>query len=243
MSDEDRLLAAAAWASSAQAYIEFQDRGDRNRTELLDPVMLRLCGGVRGLDVLDIGCGEGRFSRMLAERGGRVSGIDLTAAMVHAAQGRGSGAGYAVASAEVLPFADACFDLAVSYITLVDIVDFRAAIRESARVLRPGGQLVAANLGFVTAAEPWLRDDDGKRLYRPMDRYVEERSRTYDWSGMCIVNWHRPLSAYMLAYLDAGLTLREFLEPVPGDQALRDDPWCEDWFRIPEFTVMRWAKG
>ena len=49
-------------------------------------------------------------------------------------------------------FADASFDLVVSYITLVDIPDFRAAIREMARVLRPGGALLMANLtGYISA--------------------------------------------------------------------------------------------
>ena len=241
--DEQHVATAAAWADSAQAYIDFQDRGDRNRTVLLDPVMLQLCGDVCDIDAIDIGCGEGRFSRMLAERGARVTGIDLTPGMVRAAVERDADGAYVRGSAEHLPFGNASFDLAISYITLVDIVDFRAAVRESARVLRRGGRLIAANLSFVTASEPWVRDDAGLRLYRPIDRYAEERSQVYEWLGIRIVNWHRPLSAYMQAYLDAGLTLRDFLEPVPEDQSLRDDPSCEDWFRIPEFTVMHWEKA
>jgi hypothetical protein len=59
---------------------------------------------------------------------------------------------------------------------------------------------------------------------------------------MRIIGWHRPLSAYMSAYLGAGLVLRDFLEPVPRDESLRTLEWSEDWFRIPEFTVMRWQK-
>lgn len=59
---------------------------------------------------------------------------------------------------------------------------------------------------------------------------------------MRIVNWHRPLSAYMTAYLDAGLELRAFLEPLPDDESLRAQDWAEDWFRVPLFTVMTWQK-
>lgn len=242
MDDGEHLTSAEAWVESAKAYIDFQDAGDRHRTLLLDPVMLRLCGDVAGLDVIDIGCGEGRFSRMLGARAARVTGVDLTPGLVEAARARDPLGGYVLGSADALPFADARFDLAISYVMLVDVVDFRAAISESARVLRPGGLLVVANLGFVTAMEPWVRDAEGKRLYRAMDRYVEQRSEVYDWSGIRIVNYHRPLSAYMDAYLDAGLVLRDFLEPVPEDQSLRDDPYCEDWFRVPEFTVMRWQR-
>ncbi|HEY7802017.1 MAG TPA: class I SAM-dependent methyltransferase, partial [Dehalococcoidia bacterium] len=145
-------------------------------------------------------------------------------------------------SAEQLPLAEASFDLAVSYVTLVDIVDYAAAIRESARVLAPGGMLVAANTGFVSASDGWQRDEAGKRLYHRVDRYAEEWSQVYEWLGIRIVNRHRPLSHYMRAYLSAGLVLRDFLEPVPSDESLRADDWFEDWFRVPQFTVMRWEK-
>ena len=46
----------------------------------------------------------------------------------------------------------------------------------------------------------------------------------------------------MQAYLSENLILRRFLEPVPPDDSLRHNPSFEDWYRIPEFTVMRWQK-
>jgi len=243
MSDpgEDPQDAAGMWEASAEAYVAFQDAGDANRTLLLDPVMLAQCGDVRGARVLDLGCGEGRFARMLAERGATVVGVDPTAAMLaHAQARRGGGERYVRAAAEALPFAEGRFDLVVSYVTLVDIFGYREAIGECARVLRRGGRMVAANLGFTTAAGPWVRDAEGRRVHRPVDRYLEERSQVYEWLGIRIVNRHRPLSAYMDAYLSARLTLRTFLEPVPADESLREDPRYEDWFRVPEFTVMVW---
>ena len=233
----------ALWDDSAEAYIRFQDEGDRNRTLLLDPIMLEHCGDVRSKLVLDLGCGEGRFARMLAARGARVVGLDPTTAMTQRAAARAEGdERYVRAAAEALPFADARFDLVVSYISLVDIVGFREAIAECGRVLAPGGRMVAANLGFTTACSVWERDEQGRRLYRKIDRYVDEFSQTFEWLGIKIVNHHRPLGAYMAAYLGAGLLLREFLEPVPTDESLRDDPYCEDWFRVPEFNVMVWEK-
>jgi SAM-dependent methyltransferase len=240
---DDHLEALRGWQDSAAAYIAFQDAGDRNRTLLLDPVMLDLCGDVRGERMLDIGCGEGRFCRMLAERGASVTGIDVIAEMAQTARARGSAHdAFVLAGAQALPFADATFDLAVSYVTLVDIVEYAAAIREAARVLRPGGRFVVANLNFVTASLGWQRDDDGNRMYHRVDRYADEFPQVLEWAGMRIVNWHRPLANYMAAFLSSGLILRDFLTPVPEDQSLRDDPQMEDWFRVPLFNVMRWEK-
>jgi SAM-dependent methyltransferase len=241
--DDDQIESLRGWQDSATAYIAFQDAGDRNRTLLLDPIMLELCGDVRGQRMLDLGCGEGRFCRMLAERRAGVHGIDVIAQMARTARARGTADdAYALASAESLPFADATFDLTVSYVTLVDIVEYAAAICEAARVLRPGGRFVVANLNFVTASQGWQRDDDGNRLYHRIDRYADEFPQVYEWSGMRIVNWHRPLANYMHAFLSSGLLLRDFLTPVPEDHTLRDDPQMEDWLRVPLFNVMLWEK-
>ena len=210
---------------------------------LLDADMLEECGNVEGQLVLDIGAGEGRFSRMLAQRGARTIALDLFWPMVQTARTRAVGNCAVVRSpATALPIASSTVDTVVSYIVWVDVPDFRTAIAEAARVLRPGGHLVAANLGFITASPRWERSPDGRRLFRPIDQYVDERPITLNWRGHKVVNWHRPLSAYMHAYLAANLILRRFLEPVPPDDTLRQNPRFEDWYRIPEFTVMRWQK-
>ena len=241
MRDDPTVAGDGGWADSAAAYMAFQDAGDRNRTQLLDPVMLRLCGEVAGARVLDFGCGEGRFSRMLAERGARCAGIDPTLPMLRAAHERGS-IDAVRAIGERTPFRDATFDLVVSYVTLVDIRGYREAIAEMARVLRPGGAIVVANLGFPTASYGWKRDEQGNRLYQMIDRYADEFAQVFEWSGIKIRNYHRPLSSYMEAYLGAGLRLTHFEEPLPDDESPRDDPYAEDWFRVPIFTVMRWVR-
>ena len=233
----------SGWQAFASEYIRFVDEGDPSRTMLLDSVMLEECGNVHGKLVLDVGAGEGRFSRMLARRGARAIALDLLWPMVQATRHRSCGQGAVVRSpATALPIASSTVDIVISYIVWVDVPDFRTAIAEAARVLKPGGQLVAANLGFITASPGWKRSADGRRLYRPIDHYVDERPITLNWRGHKVVNWHRPLSAYMQAYLSANLILRRFLEPVPPNDSLRHNPRFEDWYRIPEFTLMRWQK-
>jgi len=234
------------WENSAEAWInsmgERGERGDWGRQHVLDPVMLARVAAGRFGNALDVGCGEGRFCRMLKAAGVRATGIDPTAAFIEAARRRDPSGDYRLGRAEGLDFADASFDLVVSYITLVDIPDFRAAIREMARVVKPGGSVLIANLtGFTSACatEGWIRDNRGWHLHYPVDRYLEEFPFWFEWAGIRIENWHRPLSAYMTAFLDAGLMLKFFSEPEPvsGEEAHQ-----ERARRVPWFVVMEWQK-
>jgi SAM-dependent methyltransferase len=234
------------WESSAQAWIESMgergERGDWGRQNVLDPVMMARVTNGRFNDALDVGCGEGRFCRMLKAAGITTTGIDPTPAMIEEARRRDPAGEYRSGRAEALEFPDASFDLVVSYITLVDIPDFRVAIREMARVLKPGGALLMANLtGYISACidKGWVRGDNGDYLHFPIDNYLEEFPLWLEWSGIRIVNWHRPLEAYMRAFLEAGLVLKFFSEPAPVSG---DADQGERARRVPWFVVMEWQK-
>ena len=97
--------------------------------------------------ILDIGCGSGWASRLLAEKAhaGRVVGIDISDEMIRVARGSSQGFSnieFKVASAEDLPFADDEFSDAFSMESLYYYEDMAKALKEIHRVLRPGGQFV-----------------------------------------------------------------------------------------------------
>lgn len=234
----------SGWDESAQAWADFVSKGDPNRNWLLDPVMIRECGEVRGREVIDVGCGEGRFARMLAERGAIVTALDPTAELVGMARAQGPDIRYHVAPAENIPEPDAQFDVVVSYLVLIDIPDFRAGIREMARVLKSGGILVIANLNSFMTTRPyaWEHDEVGGKLYVPLDYYMEERGNVTAWKGIEVINWHRPFSAYVQALLDVGLVLEHLEEVVPSAEAVAANPNLADQYRAPYFHVMRWRK-
>jgi SAM-dependent methyltransferase len=231
------------WELSAQAWIDSMgERGDWGREHVLDPVMLGRVAAGRFACALDVGCGEGRFCRMLNAAGTVATGIDPTHRLVEAARRRDPSGDYRLGRAERLEFEPASFDLVVSYLTLVDIADFRMAISEMARVLKPGGSLLIANLtGFTSAcaARGWVRDEAGRRLHFPVDHYLDEFSFWLEWAGIRIENWHRPLAAYMAALFGSGLHLTFFSEPEPvsGEASRR-----EDYRRAPWFVVMEWRR-
>lgn len=230
------------WNESAAAWIaDMGERGDYGREFVLDRPMLARIEGRGFRRALDIGCGEGRFCRMLRERGIATTGIDPTAALIDQARGRDPAGDYRLGRAESLAFDDGAFDLVVSYLSLIDIADIATAIAEMARVLAPGGTLLIANLnGFSTATTQggWTRDGDGSLRFC-IDNYLEERADWVGWRGIRIQNWHRPLSRYMDLLLGEGLALRHFDEPAPhggpSEKAAR-------YRRVPYFLIMEWQK-
>ncbi len=229
------------WDQSADAWIaSIGDRGDWSREHILDPAMLARVDLQRFDRALDVGCGEGRFCRILKARGISVTGIDSSPPLLDAATRRDPSGEYHLASAEQLPFDDGCFDLVVSYMSLCDIPEFRAAISEMARVLAPTGTLLLANLSSMSTADSgigWVRDENDQLMYWPIDRYLDEFSMRSEWTGISIINWHRPLSAYMSALLHAGLRLDFFDEPQP----LGGDPERQERYRrMPWFVLMEW---
>lgn len=232
---------SGGWDESAAAWIaHLGDSGDFGRQYVLDAPML---GHIRGRgfsSALDVGCGEGRFCRMMRAEGIATVGIDPTVALIRRARSLDPSGDYRLERAESFDFGESVFDLVVSYLTLVDIDDVERAISNMSRALRPRGVLLLANLtSFNTAAMPegW-RECDGAAGFT-IDNYLEERAVWLEWNGLRIRNWHRPLETYMQALLKAGLLLRDFVEPSPSGG---DSERAERYRRVPWFHIMEWEK-
>ena len=74
---------------------------------------------------------------------------------------------------------------------------------------------------------------------RPVDNYLKETPHRLTWSGINVVNWHRPMETYLQLLLAQGLTLSFFAEPKPVGG---DPDFVERGTRVPWFHVMEWRK-
>lgn len=95
---------------------------------------------------LDVGCGTGMFLSLLARKVKFIVGIDMSAEMLQIARKRAAGAALVQADADHLPFAGESFDVIVSVTLLQNMPDPAFAVREFARVLRPGGIAMMTSL-------------------------------------------------------------------------------------------------
>src|SRR5262245_44371549 len=110
------------WNASANAWTRLaRDGYDVYRDYLNTPAFFALLPNVAGLAGLDLGCGEGHNTRLLARRGARVTAIDIAEAFIkHARQAEAEeplGIAYLVASAVALPFTDGTFDFATGFMS------------------------------------------------------------------------------------------------------------------------------
>ncbi len=230
------------WEALAPFWIQRCHEGEPNREGMLDRWMLDTLGYVTGLRIADLGCGEGRFCRMLARQGASyVLGIDLCEMLNEEARVQKSSDAehYLIDNIEHLGSVESdFFDIAVSYISLVDVADLDAAIASSYRILKPGGRFVVCNLApMVTASNARITDPDGTRTAFRVDHYFDESNRTMRFRGLELTNFHRTLSTYINGFLKAGYALKGIREPRPDEEGLARYPELTNELRSPAFVI------
>jgi SAM-dependent methyltransferase len=131
------------WGRRAADWADFQEQGHEGCfLEVLDRF-----APLDGVRVLDVACGAGGFARLASERGATVSGIDASPEFVEIATMRAPAVDFRVGEMEELPWADDSFDLATGFQAFQYAADPIHALREAARVVKPGGTVIRMTWG------------------------------------------------------------------------------------------------
>ena len=194
-----------------------------------------------GRQTADIGCGEGRLTRHLKKLGHRIIGIDASPSLVEAARTCDPSMDIRLANASALPLDDASTDLAIAFMTLHDVDDMPLAIREVARILKPGGRLCLAIVHPINSAGHFERSDAGapfviKGDYLRPFPYSDMVER--DGLTMTFHSQHRPLQSYFSALEEAGLLVETLRETSIPEYAIAAEAGRR-WQRIPLFLHLR----
>jgi SAM-dependent methyltransferase len=202
---------------------------------------LGVLGEVRGLDVVELGCGTAYFSARLARRGARVVAVDAThAQLITAARCQrlvGPEFPLVEADAEKVPLTDASFDLAVSEYGASVWCDPDRWVAEAARLLRPGGRLVfLTNSVLVTLCVPEEEGFATEQLQRPQHGLgrvtwpgggTEFHPGHGDWIRVLTANGFTVESLHEL-YAPAGSATPDYYEIATAEWAARwpvEDLW------------------
>ena len=174
-----------------RASFDEASRDEEHFPSTIDPrifhvkLILEHFGDLAGKRVLDVGCGKGRFARILHGRHPRAEiwGLDISEEMlkfvpeaIHTRAG----------TMTALPFADAWFDAAYATESLEHAVEIDVAVKEMCRVVKPGGRIViidknAEHFGRLKtpAWEKWFRREELEKLLRRDCREVSSRFISY----------------------------------------------------------------
>ena len=241
--NEERDPSRDLWETHATWWIDgFTDGADAEYEEQILPLAAaELAGAAR---VLDIGCGDGQISRLLAARGAHVVGVDPTWNQITVAHERGGGASFLRAAADGLPFTDASFDAAVACLVFEHIDAVDEAIAEVARVVKPGGRFsfFLNHPLLQTPGSGWIDDQilDPPEQYWRIGPYLTEAETIEQVElGVYIRFIHRPLSRYLNALSEHGLVLERMVEPAPPDGFLARAPEYPDAATIPRLLYLR----
>jgi SAM-dependent methyltransferase len=217
--------------------------------DLALPALLDLIGDVANRDVCDLACGRGVVARLLAARGARVTGIDISAALLAIARDYEDAAPLGIAyrrddAQRLDSVPSATFDGVACNMALHDIPDLAACARAVARSLRPGGWFAFAVthpcLEALRGQDRLALDADGDA--QPTRSYFAEgpwrSDNPHGVRGRVPVH-HRTLATLLNTVAAAGLTLERLAEPQPqGALAARLARFQE----IPALLVARYRR-
>ncbi len=257
------------WDQNAPDWIEGVRAGwDVYRDRVNNPAFLKLLGDISGKRVLDLGCGEGYNTRIFADLGATVVGVDISSLLIAAARDEEfenpKGIVYHVASGSEL---DACpdvfepesFDIVLSTMVMMDLPDYAGCVKQVARVLKPGGlfQFSVCHPCMMTKQWEWVFDDEDQRQGVVVGDYfpTSGRNRREDvdeWRfggapanvrrevrPFQIPRFFRTLSDYFNTLTDGGFVVDRLEEPYACDNAVAECPNVADTQLVPYFLIFR----
>jgi len=251
------------WNDNAEAWTALSRAGyDVYRDAFNTPAFLEMLPQVRGLSGLDIGCGEGHNTRMIARRGARMTAIDISEVFIaHAIQAEvddPEGITYQVASAVALPFVDETFDFATGLMSFMDIPETEQVLCEAYRVLKPSGFLQfsichpcfdtphrrnlrhADGVTYAIEVGDYFRNNDGEVGQWLFSAAPEEAKAP--WPLFKVPRFSRTVSRWINLLIEAGFVIERLAEPRPDDATVAAWPNVQDAQVIAYFLHIRARK-
>ena len=208
------------------------------------PAMRALLPDLRGLEIVDLGCGYGWFCRWAREQGAaRVLGLDVSEKMLERAKADRADPAivYQRADLDQLTLPEARFDLAYSSLALHYVEDIAHLFAKIRRALRPDGRFVFSieHPIFTAPLRPgWSSAADGRRTW-PIDSYFVEGPRTTDWLAEGVVKQHRTLGATFRRLIEAGFAVDHLEEFCPTRDQIAETPDMAEEIDRPMFLLVR----
>ncbi|MFF1594087.1 ThiF family adenylyltransferase [Streptomyces sp. NPDC058286] len=222
---------------------------------LLDPLMGRIIPKALkdGCRALDVGCGTGDMSRLVASYGYQVDAVDIEPAMLEIARTATSdgSVAYRQASLTDLQQGDQ-YDLILCLNVLDWVEDLEDAVRRLRELLKPGGELIISVPHPFKDSGTWAKSWNGERWvyddFAVTGHYFSEgpieKSREDAQGNTTVrrtVTFKRTLETYVRMIAETGLILHGLYEPAPGECSPGTEILVEKSARVPYFLVLHYT--
>ncbi|EPO8266320.1 class I SAM-dependent methyltransferase [Raoultella planticola] len=211
------------------------------------PAIQRMLPPLRGLRVVDLGCGYGWFCRWAREQGAaQVTGVDLSSRMLDRARemGQGDDIDYRCEDLQTLTLpADSC-ELVYSSLALHYLPDVAPLFAVIYQALTPGGTLLfSAEHPVYTAPlrQGWQNDDAGQKIW-PVSHYQQEGERISNWFADGVKKQHRKLASWINLLVAAGFVIEHLDEWGPTAEQIAAQPGLDEEKERPMIFLLRARK-
>jgi len=248
-----------AWERNAQWWSEYFGEGNDFHLQLVAPPVEQLLDVKSGEHVLDIACGNGAFSRRLADLGASVTAFDFSSAFIACAKERSADYAGRIAyhvldasdDAQLASLGHHAFDAAVANMALMDMADIEPLARALPTLLKPNGRFVFSIMHPCfnnNAVRLSIEDEqDGPGFRSVPSVRITKYLTAFSSKGIGIVGqpapqtyFHRSLHELLGPFLEQGLALTGLEERAFEDAASARGPLSWDHFQeIPPVLVVR----
>jgi 2-polyprenyl-3-methyl-5-hydroxy-6-metoxy-1,4-benzoquinol methylase len=226
---------------------EFTIKAQNNdfRMHYIMPYTLQAMGNVMGKHILDLGCGEGGYSRALADMGAVVTAVDCSEALLDYVTDRAMKEGANIKTLrrnanELANIQDGIFDIVLCSMMLMDVEDLDGTLKEIHRVLKHNGRVFISILHpcFKPKESRWELEEDGIRV--TVRDYFNPSEWTVEIQGVNtpLIYRHRTLSDYIKAFRRNNFILADMNEPIPTKEQLKHSSRIEWLCKIPMYLFM-----
>ena len=207
---------------------ELYDHDGNPLVALEEPLVAALLGDVRGLDVLDVGCGTGRHSLPLARQGARVTGIDFSPGMLQKAREKDGAEAVTFVEHDIsttFPFPSATFDRVISCLVVDHLSDLPRFCSELRRVCRPNGSII------ISVMHPAMLLKGVQARFHDPQSGLEVRPAS-------VAN---QVSDYVMGAVAAGLRIVHISEHIVDASLIARAPRAERYLDWPLLVLMKLA--
>jgi ubiquinone/menaquinone biosynthesis C-methylase UbiE len=230
-------------------YISLRESGITYNDFVEQPAIKSVISNLEGKSVLDLGCGDGHFSRYCIENGAaKVVGIDISNNMIERAKkiNRHDKIEFICVSMEDLELPNQQFDLIISSLAVHYVEDYTKLIQKISGLLNNNGEFIfSTEHPIVTArneSNNWVKNKEGNKLHWALDHYQEEGRREHDWDGYEVVIYHRTISTLINTLIENGLSLDKIIEPQSTSAGLEQMPKLINEKSRPSFIIIKSKK-